>query len=45
MVRDANRAHEVAIGLLNRDAGAIAADVYEDGRRLERIIRADPLQA
>jgi hypothetical protein len=45
MVRDAARAHEVAVGLLQRDGGAIAADVYEDGRRLERITRADPRQA
>ncbi|MFI4933124.1 MAG: hypothetical protein ACHP7N_00740 [Caulobacterales bacterium] len=44
-VRDVDRAQELAVGLLARDLTAEAVDIFEGGRRLARITRADPKQA
>ena len=45
VVRDASRARELALGLLERDKAATAADIFEGGRRLAHITRADPKKA
>lgn len=45
VVRDVERAHELARGFLERDKAATAADIFEGGRRLAHITRADPSKA
>lgn len=45
VVRDADRARELALGFLLRDKSATAADIFEGGRKLAHITRADPGKA
>jgi hypothetical protein len=45
VARNAQRAHDVALRLLERDKAATIADIYEDGQRIDHITRADPFRA
>jgi hypothetical protein len=45
VARNAQRAHEVAMGLLERNKAAAIAEVYENGQRIDHITRADPHRA